>query len=295
MRNDVCTQPLSATQELKLKRVRERLAGLESVIVAYSGGADSTLLLALCLSELGSDHVLAATADSPSLPRRELDEAREVARSLGARHRCIPSHEMHDERFVRNPQNRCYYCRQDLFRQLQAFADAEGYQQIVYGATADDLGDYRPGMEAARQAGAVAPLLDAGFTKQDVRAVSHQLGLPTWNKPAMACLSSRFPYGEPLDAAKLQQVERAEELLRYQLGFRQVRVRHHGAIARIEVERHELPRLLLDPISQQIVAGLKELGYQYVTVDLEGFRSGSLNETLSTAQLGPGVPPSKVS
>jgi len=266
--------------EMKKKLLHDIIASLDSVVVAFSGGVDSTFLLAVCLQALGADRVLAATADSPALPRSELAEAIALARELGAPHLVVPTEELQDARFASNPPDRCYYCKQELFLQLRKLADQKGYKHLVYGATTDDLGDNRPGMHAAKEAGAVAPLLQAGFTKQEVRSLSQEFGLRTWDKPAMACLSSRFPYGSEITKDNLLRVEQSEELLRRELGFRQVRVRHHGSIARIEVQTSDFPRLLEEGMRRQIVSRLKELGYGYVTFDLEGFRSGSMNEAL---------------
>ena len=264
----------------KIDALERQIEGLGSVAVAFSGGADSTLLLAMCLRVLGSQAVLAVTADSPTLPRSELAEAEALAGELGAAHVVIGTTEMEDERFTTNPPDRCFYCKQELFESIRALAGERGFVHVAYGATAADLGDHRPGMRAAAEAGAVAPLLDAGFTKEDVRDLSRELGLRTWDKPAMACLSSRFPYGTQLTWEDLSQVERAEDLLRRTLGFRQVRVRHHGPVARIELDAEDIARALADPVRVQIVDGLKSVGYSYVTLDLAGFRSGSMNEVL---------------
>jgi len=264
--------------EAKVDRLKDFIAGLESVLVAFSGGADSTLLLAMCLDVVGADHVVAVTADSPTLPRSELAEAAGLAEELGAKHVIITTEELQDGHFASNPRDRCYYCKQELFTRLRSMADQLQYDHLVYGATAADLGDHRPGMRAAKEAGALAPLLEAGFTKEDVRSLSKQLGLRTWGKPAMACLSSRFPYGTRITEKRLSRVERAEDLLRYRLGFRQVRVRHHDSVARIEIEPQEFKRLLEGPTRESVLSELKKLGYTYVTLDLEGFRSGSLNE-----------------
>jgi len=265
----------------KISRLHDSIARLGSVAVAFSGGTDSTLLLAYSLQVLGPKCVLAVTADSPTLPRSELAEAKALARELGARHLIVMTDEMHDTRFVANSPDRCYYCKQELFAHMHRVADEQGYQHLAYGATADDVGDYRPGMRAARAAGAIAPLLEAGLSKQEVRDLSRQLGLRTWNKPSMACLSSRFPYGTSLTAEGLARVERAEEFLRHDLGFCQVRVRDQDAVARIEVETRDLVRLVQEPLRSQVIARLKALGYTYVTLNLEGFRSGSLNDVLS--------------
>lgn len=275
-------QQLADPQDLillddKVRVLREVIARLDRVVVAFSGGTDSTLLLAVCLDVLGRDRVLAVTANSPTLPASELAEAVELAAELGAQHVTVVTREMEDERFVSNPRDRCYYCKQELFGQLHTLAEERGYRYMVYGATADDLDDYRPGMQAAREAQAVAPLLEAGFTKSDVRHLSRQMGLRTWNKPAMACLSSRFPYGDQITVSKLSQVERAEEFLRRELGFRDVRVRHHDTIARIELGPQEMGRLLEGDMRARVVSRLQEIGYTYITLDLAGFRSGSMN------------------
>lgn len=264
----------------KADRLHAELASLGSVAVAFSGGADSTLLLAAAMRALGAERVLAITADSPTLPRSEMAEAESLARELGARHRIVVTTELDDPNFAENPPDRCYYCKRELFERMRAVAEAEGYAHLAYGATVDDLGDFRPGMQAAREAGAVAPLLAAGLNKQDVRDLSRQLELRTWDKPAMACLSSRFPYGAPIDASGLARVEQAEDLLRRELGFRQVRVRDGGQVARIEVALSDLPRLVEEHTRAYVVARLKALGYVYVTVNLEGVRSGSLNDVL---------------
>jgi len=264
----------------KQQQLEHLIEPLGNAVVAFSGGADSTLLLAVCLRVLGPGHVLAVTADSPTLPRSELKEAAALAAELGAPHLVVPTDELHDADFAGNSPDRCYFCKRELFATLQRIADERGFRYLLLGATADDLGDYRPGLRAATEAGARSPLLDAGFTKAEVRELSRQLGLRTWDKPAAACLSSRVPYGTPITATTLAQVEQAEELLRCGLGFRQVRVRHHGPVARIEVGSDELPRLMEGPIRQWIDVNLKQLGYTYVAVDLEGFRSGSMNEVL---------------
>jgi pyridinium-3,5-biscarboxylic acid mononucleotide sulfurtransferase len=270
----------SVVDRCRIAHLEEIIAELGSVVVAFSGGADSTLLLAMCLRVLGTDKVLAVTADSPTLPRSELNDAIALASELGARHTIVETDELGDERFSSNPQDRCFYCKQELFVQLRDLAARSEYEHLTYGATAADVGDHRPGMRAATEAGAAAPLLDAGFTKQHVRELSREMGLRTWDKPAMACLSSRFPYGTRITDANLSRVERAEEYLRGELGISQVRVRHHGSVARIEVGGDDLAALAQRPIRERVARRLKEIGYTYVTLDLEGFRSGSMNETL---------------
>ena len=265
----------------KTDRLHRNIKELGSVAVAFSAGADSTLLLACALDVLGPDKVLAITADSPTLPRSELAEAQALAGELGAQLELVVTEELENPDFWSNAPDRCFYCKQELFARMRALSDERGYRHLVYGATADDVGDFRPGMDAARAAGALAPLLDAGLTKQDVRELSREMGLRTWDKPAMACLSSRFAYGTPIEREGLSRVEQAEEWLRQSLGFRQVRVRDQGAVARIEVDETELERLIAEPARAWVVARLKEIGYTYVTLNLEGFRSGSLNDVLA--------------
>lgn len=264
--------------QAKIDTLKGRLSDLGSVVVAFSGGVDSMLLLAMSLEVLGVGHVLAVTADSPTLPKSELEETRVLAKGLGAQHEIMDTRELDDPRFASNPRDRCYYCKRELFERLWQVADREGLQHVVYGATAGDLGDHRPGMSAAKEVGAIAPLLEAALDKEEVRELSRERGLPTWDKPAMACLASRFPYGDRITQERLLQVEKAEHLLRNELDFRQVRVRHHGTMARIEIKPVEFERLLDEPTRRRVVSAFEELGYVHIALDLEGFRSGSMNE-----------------
>ena len=270
--------------DVKRERLYAILDELGTVAVAYSGGVDSTYLLAACLEVLGPDKVLAVTADSPTYPAGEKAGAQRVAQQLGARLRIINTRELDDPQFASNPPDRCYYCKAELFEGIWAIARQEGLQNVVYGATLDDLGDHRPGMRAARECGAQAPLLEAGLGKSDVRELSQRMGLPTWDKPALACLASRFPYGMTITATRLRQVNAAEDFLRRELGLRQLRVRHHDAVARLEVEPGDMAQFSDENTRQRVVAAMKELGYTYVTLDLTGFRSGSMNEPLRSRE-----------
>ena len=263
--------------EAKLDRVRHILHQLGSVVVAFSGGTDSSLMSKLAYDCLG-ERALAATIVSPSLSAAERASAEAIARHIGIRHQLVDSQEMEDARFLANPPNRCYYCKHEGYARLIEYARQLGYAAVVDGSNADDNSDYRPGRQAARALGVRSPLQEAGLTKAEVRAAARRLGLPNWDKPAAACLASRIPYGTPLSNELLAQVERAEQVL-YALGLRQLRVRHHGSVARIEVEPDAFAQVLA--LRQPIVAGLQAAGYTYVTLDLAGFRSGSMNEALA--------------
>ena len=264
----------------KLARLSELFTHLESVVVAFSGGVDSTYLLATARDLLGPEKVLAVTADSESYTEWEREEARELARVVGTRHRIVISHEMHDPQFVANTPDRCYYCKRALLQRLKEIAREEELRHVILGATVDDLGDHRPGMRAAREMGIHSPLLEVGLTKEEIRQLSRERGLPTWDKPSMACLASRISYGTPISAQTLKRIGAAESFLRDSFNLRQLRVRDHGAIARIEVESQYIERLTQVDSRRRIVTEFRRIGYQYVTLDLTGFRSGSMNEVL---------------
>jgi uncharacterized protein len=269
--------------DAKLAALRETIRGLESALVAYSGGADSALVLKVAHQVLG-DRALGVIACSPSYPEAERRDAVALAEQLGAPVLQIQTEEMDDPNYVANHGNRCYFCKQELFTKLESLRAERGFAAILDGYNADDVGDYRPGMRAAQEHHVRHPLQEVGLSKAEIREISRALGLPTWDKPAMACLSSRIPHGTPIQIGMLQQVDDAEQLLR-RLGFRQLRVRHHNKIARIEVELSELPRLVEPATREQVVRGLRQLGYSFVTVDLAGYRmGGGLNESAAQPQ-----------
>jgi uncharacterized protein len=268
----------AARFEGKVGELRALVRGLGSCVVAYSGGVDSSVVLAIARQELG-ERALAVIGRSATYATSELELALAQARALGLEPRVVATAELSDPRFVDNPSNRCYFCKGELYVRLAALARAEGYAAVLDGTNADDLGDHRPGRRAADEHAVRSPLAELGFAKADVRALAARLGLASADKPAMPCLSSRFPYGSRITAGQLAQVEAGEAWLRAR-GFRDVRLRHHGTVARLELETHELARLVAEPLRGECVDALRRLGFAYVALDLVGFRSGSLNETL---------------
>ena len=270
---------LEAPLEAKTQFLQRTLSGLDRAVVAYSGGVDSTFLAKMAYDALGGQ-AMAVTAVSPSLARAERDDATRFAAQIGIRHEFIETRELDNPAYRANDSSRCFHCKAELFDRLREFVAERGIQHMLYGPVIDDLGDFRPGMAASRERGARAPLVEAGLRKAEVRKLSKRLGLSSWDKPAVACLSSRVAYGSQVTVEKLRQIEDAEALLRAE-GFRELRVRHHGPIARIEVPESELARFTQDSARRQrIIQGLKTLGFTYVTLDLQGFRSGAMNEAL---------------
>lgn len=267
----------------KRNRLDALLRAAGRVAVGFSGGVDSTLLLRLAIDALGPGNVLAVVADTPTLPRREYEAARLLAASFGATCLTIHPGELDDPDFLANAPDRCYFCKHHLFEEIARVAAERGFARVLDGNNADDAGDYRPGRRAAQELGVQSPLMEAGLTKAEIRVLSRQLGLPTADKPAMACLASRIPYGTPVTTAALAQVERAESFLR-DAGFTVCRVRHHGDVARIELAPEELPRACAAPMREHLARGIQAAGYRYAALDLLGYRMGSLNEVLAPTE-----------
>ncbi len=265
--------------ESKLDRLKKRLKELGSVAVAYSGGVDSTFLLQVAHDVLG-DKVIAVTARSSTYPEREFREAADFVQKAGVRHIVISSEELDIAGFADNPPDRCYHCKRELLAKVIAVAQSNNIRHVVEGSNIDDINDYRPGMQAVRELGVVSPLQEAGLGKEEIRILSKKMDLPTWNKPALACLASRFPYGQKITRDKLRMVDQAEQFL-LDLGFRQVRVRHHGSIARIEVSAAERSRFFNTGVMDMIYEKFQQLGFTYSALDLRGYRTGSMNETLT--------------
>ncbi len=263
----------------QLAALEARLRALESVVVCYSGGVDSAFVLMVAHRVLG-DRAIGMTAVSPSLAPSEKELALEVAKQIGARHEFVETHEIDDPNYAQNPENRCYYCKSELYRVAERFAKARGITYLANGTNLDDLGDYRPGLDAAREAHVVSPLVEAKMRKSDVRRLSKELGLGVWDKPASACLSSRLPYGTAVTRERLLQIGGFEDDLK-SLGFRQVRVRWHDKVARVELDPAEMPRAFDPSVRLEIVAAGKRHGFAYVTLDLQGYRMGSHNELLA--------------
>ncbi len=262
----------------KCKRLKDILREMERVVVAFSGGVDSTFLLKVAYDVLGKDNVLAVTANSETYPQRELEEAKILADLIGVQHQIIETSELSIPGYTENDQNRCYFCKNSLFEHVVPIMKEKGYHNVIYGLIADDMNEHRPGMRAAEEHGVRGPLQEVQLFKEEIRALSKELEIPTWNKPSFACLSSRIAYGEEITQEKLTKVEKSEEYLR-NLGIRQVRVRTHEEIARIEVEPNDMSLVLAK--HDEIMNQLQQFGYKFVTLDLQGYKSGSMNKVLS--------------
>jgi uncharacterized protein len=267
------------TAQNKLGQLKGILHSMESLFVAFSGGVDSTFLLAAAREALPRDRLVAATGTSPTFPEREVEEAKRLAALLDVEHILVQTQEMDNPQFRSNPTDRCYLCKGELFSQFRKIAQSRGISWIAEGSTADDISDYRPGRRAIKEMHVRSPLEEAGLCKEEIRLLSRAMSLPTWDRPSFACLASRFPYGDSISADGLKMVDRAEQLL-LDSGFKQVRVRLHGNMARIEIPQADMSRFLEETVRGSVSRKLKEMGFAYVALDLEGYRSGSMNETL---------------
>jgi uncharacterized protein len=281
----VASSTESDITDAKEAKLRELLRSFGSVVIAFSGGVDSAYLAYVANQELGG-RALAATGDSASYPSFQRELAGALTKQFDLNHEMVLTEEFNDLNYTTNPPNRCYYCKSELYTKLGQLARERGFEVICDGTNADDVGDYRPGREAARQMGVRSPLLECGLNKSEIRELSRRAGLQTWDEPASACLSSRVPYGQVVTIEKLSMIDTAEQALK-QLGFRQVRVRHHGEVARIEIADQEMSRALDPEMTRRMSAALRALGFKYVTLDLEGYRTGSLNEALSSTKTNP--------
>jgi len=264
----------------KIIELKKVLARLGSVVVAFSGGVDSSFLLKIAKDTLPKENILAVTAVSETYTGTELRQAKRFAKELGVRHKVIHTNELKDKNFTKNPVNRCYYCKKELFERLNRIKEENGFNCVLDASNTDDIKDYRPGSKAKKELGVRSPLIEADFSKDDIRKISRGLKLKTADLPSMACLASRFPYGQIIDKEMLRKIEKAEGFIK-KSGIKQVRVRCHGNIARVEVDKKDIKSFLNNDFSGKIAKRLKQLGFKYITLDLEGYRTGSLNEILS--------------
>ncbi len=277
-KNQKKTKKFSKATLIKYQKLRHILKKMGKVLVAYSGGVDSTFLLKVA-GDVLADKVLAVIAASETYPEQERKEAAKLAKRLNIRYRIIHTSELEDPDFISNPPQRCYFCKKELFSKLKKMAKAEGISYILDGSNYDDRLDFRPGAKAARELGIRSPLREAGLGKQEIRQLSRRFSLPTWNKPSLACLASRIPYYVKIETKSLKQVAKAEDYLR-RIGFSQIRVRHHGRTARIEIDQDEFPRIIAKRVREAVVSNFRKFGYIYITLDLVGYRTGSMNEPL---------------
>jgi len=270
---------------VKLEKLKAIVKEMGSAVIAFSGGVDSTFLLMLCQDVIG-DRAIAVTAISPTYPAHEFDEAKKLAAHIGSRHIVIESNELDIPGFSENSPRRCYFCKSELFELLKLEAEKLGVTYVVDGANCDDLNDYRPGRDAAKELGVRSPLIEAGMNKEDIRILSKKMGLSTWNKPSFACLSSRFPYGTGVTADRVDMVAACEDVLR-ELSFSQFRVRYHGDVARVELESHDFERFLSEEVKNVVLERFKHEGFKYIALDMEGYRTGSMNEAIAPAGAAP--------